>query len=79
MAHTVSMINRVEEFDRVFSESPNAAFIRERVGQTEFVHVYGDVDLANVASLNAASTDRTPWRHASSQISRIAGIWIRRA
>jgi len=45
------MINRVEEFDRVFSESPNAAFIRERVGQTEFVHVYGDVDLANVAEL----------------------------
>jgi len=46
------MINRGEEaYYRSPCESPNAAFIRERVGEIEFVHVYGDVDMANVEEL----------------------------
>jgi|GEM_PF-5540287 len=45
------MINPVEEFDRGLTGSSNGAFIRERVGAIEFVHVYGDVDMANVGEL----------------------------
>ncbi|MFN2529282.1 MAG: STAS domain-containing protein [Candidatus Baltobacteraceae bacterium] len=45
------MINPVEEFDRGLTDSANGAFIRERVGDIEFIHVYGDVDMANVGEL----------------------------
>lgn len=34
--------------------APLGAFIREPVGDEEFVHVYGDVDLANMAEFRMA-------------------------
>ena len=46
------MINREQEaYYNSPAESSSAAFIREHIGEIEFVYVYGDVDMANVDEL----------------------------
>lgn len=49
------MINRAEEaYYQSLRKSQNAAFIHERVGDIEFVHVYGDIDMVNADELEGS-------------------------